>query len=134
LPDQVSGMAASGQRRQGSASPSMASNDAVETVPSNIQLGSLPPAIFRIAEAWADLPPHIREAIQTLIDAVLLVGRDGRSFGVASARAPVVTDDGIHRMAQGCRTIIQSCLREEEWPDADHEFFEVIKAGLSAVI
>ena len=30
------------------------------------------------------------------------------------------------RLSQGCRYIIQGCLREEEWQDADQEFFQVI--------
>lgn len=34
-------------------------------------------------------------------------------------------------MARECRTVIQSCLREEEWPDADREFFGVIANGLA---
>jgi hypothetical protein len=33
------------------------------------QCGKLPPAISRIAESWPALPPHIREAILTLVDA-----------------------------------------------------------------
>lgn len=30
------------------------------------------------------------------------------------------------QLAQACRYIIQGCLREEEWQDADEEFFDVI--------
>ncbi len=44
------------------------------------------------------------------------------------------TDPAIHslaiRLARQCRNIIQSCLREEEWRDADTEFYRVIRAGL----
>jgi hypothetical protein len=29
-----------------------------------------------------------------------------------------------------CRHIIQGCLREEEWQDADREFFDVIAPHL----
>ena len=38
--------------------------------------------------------------------------------------------DAALRMARRCRSIIQACLREEEWRDADREFYDVILAGL----
>jgi hypothetical protein len=34
------------------------------------------------------------------------------------------------RLAKECRIIIQACLREEEWLDAEEEFRWVILAGL----
>jgi hypothetical protein len=34
------------------------------------------------------------------------------------------------RLARQCREIIQACLREEEWLDAEEEFEKVIRAGL----
>jgi hypothetical protein len=34
------------------------------------------------------------------------------------------------RMARACRHVVQGCLREEEWLDADEAFFEIILAGL----
>lgn len=34
------------------------------------------------------------------------------------------------RLARQCRAIVQSCLREEEWLDAEDEFAKVILAGL----
>jgi len=43
-------------------------------------------------------------------------------------------DAAIHamaiRLARQCRFIIQACLREEEWGDADREFYRVIRQGL----
>ena len=43
-------------------------------------------------------------------------------------------DTAIHmlsiRLARQCRFIIQACLREEEWADADREFYRVIRRGL----
>lgn len=46
-------------------------------------------------------------------------------------------DAGTHgtaiRIALRCRRIIQTCLREEEWADADREFYRVVReepAGL----
>lgn len=38
------------------------------------------------------------------------------------------------RMAVECRRIIQGCLREEEWQDADQEFAAIILAGLSKLV
>lgn len=34
------------------------------------------------------------------------------------------------RLARQCRHIIQVCLREDEWIDADREFTRIIRAGL----
>jgi len=34
------------------------------------------------------------------------------------------------RTARRCRRIIQTCLREEEWRDADEEFCAVILAAM----
>jgi hypothetical protein len=39
--------------------------------------------------------------------------------------------DLARRLARECREIIQSCLREEEWLDAEDEFARVILTGLS---
>jgi hypothetical protein len=33
-------------------------------------------------------------------------------------------------LAKKCRSIVQACLREEEWGDADREFYLVIRQGL----
>lgn len=38
--------------------------------------------------------------------------------------------EAAHRMARACRHIVQACLREEEWRDADEEFERVILLGL----
>lgn len=41
---------------------------------------------------------------------------------------------GIHetaiRIARRCRHIIQACLREEEWDDADREFYLIAREEL----
>jgi hypothetical protein len=34
------------------------------------------------------------------------------------------------RLARACRSIVQACLREEEWGEADREFYLVILEGL----
>lgn len=44
------------------------------------------------------------------------------------------TDPKTHetaiRIAQRCRYIIQACLREEEWADADREFYRICREEL----
>ena len=44
------------------------------------------------------------------------------------------TDPDTHataiRMARKCRSIVQACLREEEWIDADREFYAAIREEL----
>jgi hypothetical protein len=44
------------------------------------------------------------------------------------------TDQAVHdtavRMALRCRRIVQACLREEEWIDADREFYMIIREEL----
>jgi hypothetical protein len=76
-----------------------------------------------IAHAWEQIPEAVRTAITMLVKAnvsnapdVELVAEERRKSREALAM----------RLAQDCRYIIQGCLREEEWQDADQEFFEVI--------
>jgi hypothetical protein len=40
------------------------------------------------------------------------------------------THETAVRLAVQCRRIVQTCLREEEWLDADREFYLIIRAGL----
>jgi hypothetical protein len=44
------------------------------------------------------------------------------------------TDPATHetaiRIARRCRTIVQACLREEEWAEADREFYKVAREEL----
>jgi hypothetical protein len=44
------------------------------------------------------------------------------------------TDVVIHalaiRLGKQCRSIVQACLREEEWRDCDLEYYRIIRAGL----
>jgi len=37
------------------------------------------------------------------------------------------------RIARRCRYVIQACLREEEWGDADHEFYLIARQELEAL-
>jgi hypothetical protein len=44
------------------------------------------------------------------------------------------TDRRLHetaqRAARRCRRVVQACLREEEWVDADEEFYLIIREEL----
>jgi len=44
------------------------------------------------------------------------------------------TDVVVHataiKLAKRCRSVIQACLREEEWHDADLEFYRIIREEL----
>ncbi len=123
--------AARGQRCQSLESLLTASNVVDSQFTSQSQSVCLPPAVAKIVDAWPFLPPHIREAIQTLADAGLPADCDmGPPNNCAPLRAHVLTDEAAWRIAKECRGIVQACLREEEWPDADREFFGVIRAGL----
>jgi len=77
LPDQAFGVAAPGQRCPGLAGHSMASIVANLEARSHSEGVSLPLAVARVVEAWPRLATHIREAIQTLVDA----GLAGTPFG-----------------------------------------------------
>ncbi len=39
---------------------------------------------------------------------------------------PVIHDAAI-RIARRCRHIVQACLREEEWLEADREFYAIAR-------
>lgn len=91
----------------------------------------MPPGLIRIAETWLSLPPHIREAIQTLVDAASPIDQERPSDHPASKRNADLTGEAAWQMARECRSVVQSCLREEEWKDADQEFFAVISNGLA---
>lgn len=42
--------------------------------------------------------------------------------------------EAAKRMARQCRHIVQGCLREDEWLDADEEFRTVILKGLEELL
>ena len=35
------------------------------------------------------------------------------------------------RIARRCRHVVQACLREEEWADADREFYRIVREELA---
>ena len=53
---------------------------------------------------------------------------------VSSQAADPVIHDAAVKMARRCRWLIQACLREEEWGDADREFYLVIREGLERFV
>jgi hypothetical protein len=42
--------------------------------------------------------------------------------------------NAARRIAVDCRRVVQGCLREEEWQDADVEFAAIILTGLIEAI
>lgn len=46
---------------------------------------------------------------------------------------PVIHETSI-RAARRCRSIVQGCLREEEWIEADREFYLAIRQELEAAL
>lgn len=49
---------------------------------------------------------------------------------VAQQPTDAHTHETAIRLAMECRRIVQACLREEEWIEADREFYRVIREGL----
>ena len=53
---------------------------------------------------------------------------------IASQPADQQIHEAAIRIARRCRWLIQACLREEEWGDADREFYLVIRDGLERFV
>lgn len=52
---------------------------------------------------------------------------------IESQAADPRTHETAIRIARRCRHIVQACLREEEWADADREFYKVARDELEAL-
>lgn len=50
-------------------------------------------------------------------------------FTEAQAADPAIHEASI-RIARRCRHIVQACLREEEWIEADREFYRIARIEL----
>ena len=74
LPEGPTALVASGQRLPGIAGQSVAADDVTSTAPSFGLDGPPTSAIARITKVWPSLPPHIREAIMTLVDVAMQRG------------------------------------------------------------
>ncbi|MBX9653887.1 hypothetical protein K2Y11_09760 [bacterium] len=108
------------------------SNGTFDHCHSSNDTNNLPDSVRRIADAWSCLSPNIREAILTLVDAGrITIGRHNHRE-IETARDDRRDDRLTWRLARECRSIIQGCLREEEWRNADLAFFDVIQAGLAS--
>lgn len=53
-----------------------------------------------------------------------------RAMFIESHSADVVVHATAIKLAKRCRSVIQASLREEEWHDADQEFYRIIRAEL----
>lgn len=53
---------------------------------------------------------------------------------IASEEAQPAIHAAALRAALRCRYLVQSCLREEEWGDADREFYLVIREELERFV
>lgn len=49
---------------------------------------------------------------------------------IESQAADPGTHEAAIRIARRCRMIVQACLREEEWAEADREFYKVARDEL----
>ena len=65
-----------------------------------------------------------------------LRGMDATPFfsgGIMCQRSETA-DPHVHALAialaRKCRRVVQACLREEEWGEADRCYYEIIRAGL----
>ena len=76
----------------------------------------------RIIAAWDALPQAIRVAVMAVI-ATVASATDHSPL--AQGNRPGL-DEIARRTARKCRQEVQGCLREEEWLDADQEFFDII--------
>ena len=90
-----------------------------------------------LISAWHRLSDHLQAALVAIIESPELALPAGNSVSRSDASSSVqlpILADGIEPLARAlayrCRSIVQSCLREEEWTDADQEFFIAILDGI----
>ncbi len=91
-------------------------------------LAAFDPELKTVIDGWVQLPAAVKTAVTMLIRANVadLPEADQEAQDCLSDREGLAM-----QIAQGCRYIIQGCLREEEWQDADEEFCAVITSHLS---
>jgi hypothetical protein len=118
----------------------MTSFDIIPETSSPCEVELLSPAIVQIAAVWPGLLPHIREAILTLVDGGRARGEETtlqatsclESVAVQPSQGLLDVCEIAWPIAQQCRSIVQACLREEEWQDGDTEFCDVIGREIAA--
>ncbi len=79
----------------------------------------------RVISGWSKLPEAMRTTVMVLVDTVVPQA-EGSSAPAEHCRRDL--DEIAWRLARDCRQIVQGCLREEEWQDADQEFLSIIAA------
>jgi hypothetical protein len=89
-------------------------------------LASIDPELQLVLSGWHKLPEAVQSAIAMLIRANVPELPEAKEDSHGSR----IAEDLAMRIARDCRYIIQGCLREEEWQDADQEFYEVIVSYL----
>jgi hypothetical protein len=57
----------------------------------------------------------------------------GGNVFIENQPTDMTTHEAAIRIAQRCRRIIQTCLREEEWADADREFYRIAREELESI-
>lgn len=90
-------------------------------------LAPIEPELQFVLSGWHKLPKAVQLTIAVLIQASV----PGLAEPVTAAEhRGRKREEVAMQIARDCRYIIQSCLREEEWQDADQEFYEVILSQL----
>lgn len=75
------------------------------------------PTLHWVVKNWDQLPPLVIELIQRI-----------STLTLGTPTEPSYPIKKFARMcARRCRSIVQGCLREEEWLDADLEFYGAIE-------
>lgn len=73
---------------------------------------------------WFNLPDSLRNAIFAVANSAVLSHPPQPSSDCPRSEL-------ANELARECRNVVQSCLREEEWADADREFSLIISRGLA---
>jgi hypothetical protein len=79
-----------------------------------------------LLQVWPTLPESVRRPIIALTQALQPPAEQPPTVTELSRELEALS----WTLARDCRSIVQSCLREEEWRDADAEFFDAIFNGL----
>ena len=86
-----------------------------------------------LARNWARLSGQLQAAILGIVESPeVSLSRDHQLPSPAPASSAYI-EQLARYLAHRCRSIVQCCLREEEWIDADGEFFAIIQEGLQEV-
>jgi hypothetical protein len=86
-------------------------------------LASIDPDLQTVMSGWNRLPDAVRAAITMLIRANVPDLTDPEKL---PEDRPRHREETAIQIARDCRYVIQGCLREEEWQDADEEFYDLI--------